>query len=103
MADERVFLIAWLKPKPGNEDEMAELLGGMCAPSRGEEGCIFYNLFKATDEAGAFHFIECWKSQAALDAHREEPHYKNFRAKLPDLLAEPVGVKFLEALDSTAG
>ena len=75
----------------------------MCAPSRAEEGCIFYNLFKATDEAGAFHFIEYWKSQAALDAHREEPHYKNFRAKLPDLLAEPVGVKILEALDSTMG
>ena len=52
---------------------------------------------------GAFHFIECWESQADLDAHREEPHYKNFREKLPDLLAEPVGVKFLEALDSTMG
>ena len=103
MADERVFLIAWLKPKPGREDEMAELLSGMCAPSRNEEGCIFYNLYRATDEAGAFHFIECWKSQAALDAHREEPHYKNFREKLPDLLAEPVGVKFLEAVDSTMG
>ena len=103
MADERVFLIAWLKPKPGREDEMAELLGGMCAPSRAEAGCIFYNLYRSTDEAGAFHFIECWKSQAALDAHREEPHYKNFREKLPDLLAEPVGVKFLEAVDSTMG
>ena len=82
---------------------MAELLGGMCAPSRNEAGCIFYDLYRATDEAGAFHFIECWKSQAALDAHREEPHYKNFREKLPDLLAEPVGVKFLEAVDSTTG
>ena len=89
MADERVFLIAWLKPKPGKEDEMAELLGGMCAPSRAEEGCIFYNLYRATDEAGAFHFIECWKSQAALDAHREEPHYKVFRRNCPTCSRSP--------------
>ena len=56
MADERVFLIAWLKPKPGREDEMAELLRGMCAPSRAEAGCIFYNLYRATDEAGGVPF-----------------------------------------------
>lgn len=103
MTDERVFLIAWLKPKPEKESELAELLQGMCAPSRAEAGCVFYSLFKSTDEGGAFHFIECWKTQAALDAHREEPHYKAFRAKLPDLLAEPVGAKFLNAVDSTIG
>ena len=103
MADERVFLIAWLKPKPGREDELAQLLEGMCAPSRAEEGCVFYNLFQSADEEGVFHFIECWKTQAALDAHREEEHYKEFRARLPDLIAEPVGVKFLNAIDSTVG
>lgn len=103
MADERVFLIAWLKPKPGKEDELAQLLGGMCAPSRAEEGCVFYNLFRSADAEGAFHFIECWRTQAALDAHREEAHYKEFRARLPELIAEPVGVKFLNAVDSTMG
>ncbi len=103
MTDARVFLIAWLKPRPGKESELAALLQGMCAPSRAEAGCAFYSLFKAADEGGAFHFIECWKTQAALDAHREEPHYRDFRAKLPDLLAEPVGVKVLEAVDSTLG
>ncbi len=103
MTDKRIFLIAWLKPKPDKEDALSELLQGMCMPSRAEEGCIFYNLFKSKDEGGVFHFIECWKTQAALDAHREEAHYKEFRAKLPDLIAEPVGVKFLDAVDATIG
>jgi len=100
MADARVFLVAWLKPKAGKEADLAELLRGMCAPSRAEAGCVFYNLFEAAGDGGPFHFIECWRDQPALDAHRGTPHYKAFREKVGDLLAEPPGVQLLRAVDA---
>ena len=75
------------------------LLRGMCAPSRAEEGCTFYNLFTPIDGSGSFHFIECWRDQAALDAHREMPHYKDFREKLGDLMDGPPKAHLLRTVD----
>lgn len=100
MADERVYLVAWLRSKPGKEAELEALLRGMCSPSRAEEGCVFYNLLRAAEGEKAFHFIECWKNQAALDEHRQTPHYKQFREKVQHLIAEPPGVRALQGMDT---
>ena len=75
----------------------------MCAPSRAEAGCVFYNLFTPIDGSGSFHFIECWTDQAALDAHREMPNYKDFRARLGDLMEGPPSAYRLEAVDFVRG
>ena len=99
MADDRVFIFATLKPQTGKEGAAEELLRGMCAPSRAEEGCIFYNLYTAQDGSGTFHFFECWREQAALDTHREMPHYKNFRENLGDLMDGPPKGQLLNSVD----
>lgn len=99
MADENAIIFATLKPKEGKETEMEELLRGMCAPSRAEAGCITYDLFRSTNN-GTFHFYEVWRTQADLEAHREEPHFKNFRARLPDVADGPPSPNFLERIDS---
>ncbi len=99
MADEQVFIFATLKPQTGKEGEAESLLRGMCAPSRAEAGCVFYNLYTPRDGGGSFHFFECWRDQAALDAHREMPHYKKFREKLGDLMEGPPKAHLLQAVD----
>ena len=103
MADDRVFIFATLKPQAGKESAAEELLRGMCEPSRAEAGCVFYNLFTARDGSGSFQFIECWNNQAALDAHREMPHYKNFREHLGNLMDGPPKGQLLEAVDFSRG
>ena len=101
MADDNTIIFVTLTPKSGKEADLETLLRGMCEPSRAEAGCITYNLYKKVD-GGAFHFFEIWKTQADLDAHREEPHYKNFREKLGDLVEGPPSPNFLERIDATS-
>jgi quinol monooxygenase YgiN len=100
MADDRVFIFVTLTPQAGKETGAEALLRGMCAPSRAEEGCILYNLYAPQDGSNAIHLFECWRDQTALDAHREMPHYKNFREQLGDLMEGPPQARLLNALDS---
>jgi len=99
MADENVIIYATLTPKPGREAELEKLLRGMCQPSRAEAGCVMYDLYRSTNH-GTFHFFEIWMTQADIEAHREEPHFRNFRASLGELTEGPPQPNFLERVDS---
>jgi quinol monooxygenase YgiN len=59
------------------------------APTLKERGCINYDLHDSPDQPGVLVFLENWESKADLDAHLASPHIDAFRAKAPDLLAEP--------------
>ncbi len=102
MPGDNTIIFVTLTPKSGKEADLEALLRGMCEPSRAEGGCVTYNLYKKADGGGAFHFFEIWKTQADLDAHRLEPHYKNFREKLGDLVDGPPSPNFLERVDATS-
>ncbi len=102
MSDGRIFIFASVTPKAGKEEALEALLRGMTAPSRAEAGCVFYNLDRPTEGDLSFHFFECWRDAAAVDAHREAPHYKDYRARLGDLIAGPIGVRLLQGVDVSA-
>ncbi|MBI3127543.1 MAG: antibiotic biosynthesis monooxygenase [Candidatus Tectomicrobia bacterium] len=98
----RVHLFVTLKPRPGREGGLDALLRGMCGPSRAEAGCLRYDLFAPAEGGGARHLIECWRDQAALDAHREELHYKDFRSRVGDLVEGAPAVLFLREVDAAS-
>lgn len=78
-----------MKAKPGKEEELRAALGGLVTPTRGEEGCVQYDLHEHTDEPGRFLFYENWTSRDALAKHAASAHIQAFRAKAPEMLAEP--------------
>jgi quinol monooxygenase YgiN len=100
MSEENVIIFVTLTPKPGKEADLENLLRGMCAPSRAEEGCIAYNLYKKAKGGSTLHLYERWRTVGALDAHRETPHYKDFRARIGDLVEGPPSPVFLQMVDS---
>ena len=102
MSDGNVIILANLTAKAGREAELEALLRGMCAPSRAEEGCITYNLYKRAEGGSSFRLFECWRSAAALDAHRQTPHSKNFRARVADLADGPFSPLFLKRVDAVS-
>ena len=102
MSNENVIILVTLTPRAGREAELEALLRGMCAPSRAEKGCITYNLYKRAEGGSSLHLFECWRSAAALDAHREMPHFKNFRARLADLAEGPPSPISLKRIDSVS-
>jgi quinol monooxygenase YgiN len=97
MIDKRVAIFASFVPKLNQEHLVEETLRGMLEPTRREPGCITYDLYRA--QSGSFHLFEAYRDQAAVEAHRVTAHYKAYRARMADLLAEPIGVAILNAVD----
>lgn len=101
MAD-KIYVFASFKPADGQESEVESVLRGMCAPTRNEPGNEIYDLHVKTagsEDGPSFHLFERYIDAAALDAHRETVHYKNYRATIMDLLGVPIHVVVMEGLD----
>ena len=92
MPDDTVTVVANVKAKSGAEDKLREVLVGLIAPTRGEPGCLNFDLHLAIDDASVFVFHENWTSKKHLDDHLASPHVKAFIDVADDLV---------EAWDST--
>lgn len=87
-----VTVVARIAAKPGMEDRVRAELQRLLAPTRGEEGCLNYDLHEATDRPGEFLFHENWSSEALLRNHLDSAHIAAWRAVAPELLARPIEI-----------
>lgn len=96
------LIVVRFTPKPGLHEPVEAVLRGMVAATRTEPGNRRYDLFKSADASGAtlFHLVEHYADQAAIAAHRETAHYKQYRIDIMPLLQEPPQVQLLQAVDS---
>jgi quinol monooxygenase YgiN len=97
MAEVRV--LAKFVARKGKEDELRALLQGMLIPTRGEPGCIAYDLYESTSK-GQFYFWETWKSQSALDQHIATPHFRHLQQESEKTLQEPFEVHLLTGISA---
>ena len=72
----RVTFIA----KEGHEAKMKELLTAMVAPSKIEDGCIFYDIFVYENNPRKFMAVESWRDNDALDGHKSTQHYAIYKS-----------------------
>ena len=72
----RVTFIA----KEGSEAKMKELLTAMVAPSKAEDGCVFYDIFQYEDNKRKFIAVESWRDEMALDGHKASAHYDVYKS-----------------------
>ncbi|MEK1940196.1 MAG: putative quinol monooxygenase, partial [Pseudomonas sp.] len=61
--------------------------------------CLDYALFQLQETPDVFYVRESWKGQAALDAHIALPHFQAFAKRMDDLLAEPLQLVRLDAIE----
>jgi quinol monooxygenase YgiN len=59
---------------------MKELLSAMVKPSKAEDGCIFYEIFQYEKNPRKFMAVETWRDEAALEGHKNSPHYKIYKS-----------------------
>lgn len=95
----KISIVATFVPKSGKEREVEAILRGMVSPTRGELGCIRYDLYRNEAERVSFVLFEIYKDQSALQFHRDSAHYKTYRANIADLLNEAIQVAVLHDLD----
>ena len=56
--------------------------------SRLEPGIVQFALVQQQDDPTKFVIIEAFKDEAAIEAHRQAPHYLRWRDAVPDMMAE---------------
>lgn len=62
--------------KPGMEEECKRIIRILQENSRKEPGCVHYVGHQSTEDARKFLFYEAYKDDAALQAHRAAPYFK---------------------------
>lgn len=99
------LVVARFYPRKDAESAVEAILRGMVTHTRREPGCQRYDFYRSATATGEriFCLIEAYADDAAIQAHRETEHYKQYRATIMDLLAQPIDVVRLEALDVREG
>ena len=64
--------------KPGTEEKCKEYIRILQENSRKEPGCLLYIGHQSTENSRKFLFYEQYKDQAAFDAHRNAPYFKQY-------------------------
>lgn len=81
-------IVARIKAKPGKEAELREVLTGLLAPTRAEEGCLGYDLHVDNEDPGLFLFYENWQTKPLWERHMGAPHLEAFKGRTDELVAD---------------
>ncbi|MEM8741723.1 MAG: putative quinol monooxygenase [Pseudomonadota bacterium] len=73
-------ILAQITAAPGKEDLVRAELETLVPITRGEQGCLQYDLHVDTDAPGFFVFYETWESRALWQAHMNAPHLAAYMA-----------------------
>ena len=71
---------ALINTKPDSAEIVKPAARAFMTATRTEEGCASYQFYEDFDAPGSYIVVEQWRDQAALDAHGQTVHYKQFLA-----------------------
>jgi quinol monooxygenase YgiN len=64
--------------EPGDREEIAEILRKLTEGSRKESGCVSYTAHFVEGEPATVVIYEQFANEAALDHHRNAPHFHQY-------------------------
>lgn len=80
--------ISLMKPKRGQEREVASMMDDLVAFYREQDGFVDGFKLMAADEMGDIGRVTVWKSEAAADATAQMEHVLSVRSRLNPLVEE---------------
>src|SRR5271169_5860348 len=77
------MLALWVKVrvKPERrEDFLKAIEVDAIGSERDEPGCLCFNVLQDGEDPNVYYFMEVYRDEAAIEAHRAAPHYAVWRA-----------------------
>ncbi|HTT78737.1 MAG TPA: putative quinol monooxygenase [Stellaceae bacterium] len=77
------MLAMWVKVrvKPAERERFLKAIEvDALGSERDEAGCLCFNVLQDRADPNVYYFMEVYRDEAALDAHRAAPHYAVWRA-----------------------
>ncbi|WP_257158857.1 putative quinol monooxygenase [Corynebacterium cystitidis] len=75
------------RPLPEHVEDFREKVADFTEASRAEEGCLFFDWFRNTDDPNEYILVEGFKDDAA-EPHVNSDHFKAAQELFPTLLTE---------------
>ena len=66
---------------------MESMLDDARGSNNDEPGCLRFDVLQDSENPNRIHLYEVYKDHAALDAHRQAPHYTKWRETVQDWFA----------------
>jgi quinol monooxygenase YgiN len=92
-----VLAVTWVA-KVGQEAEVAEVLAKLTTEARKEPGCAMFQVHRHRTEPRRFFIYEQYKDDAALETHRNTPHFLQYARKDLPKIADRVEGQLYEPL-----
>jgi len=80
-------LLVILRPREGQDIFLEAELRALIGPTRKEDGCLRYNLYRSTEGPAAYLLYEIWESRNHHTAHTKTDHFTRWNARKDSLLA----------------
>lgn len=80
-----VKIMATLLARPGKAGELEALLFGMAPHCRKEPGNLRWDVWRDQAKADRYVLDELYVDNAAVAAHRDTAHYKDYLSRIPEL------------------
>jgi quinol monooxygenase YgiN len=82
-----VTLVVNLRAREGQELLLEAELRALVGPTRREQGCLTYDVYRGTELPGAFLLYEVWASREHHHLHTQTPHFLRWNARKDAVLA----------------
>jgi len=85
-----VVLHVTIQVKPEYVEKYLEIVRHDAEHSEKDEpGCLRFDVIRDCDDLNRFYYYEVYRDEAALEAHRQTPHFKLYAEKSKPCLAAP--------------
>jgi autoinducer 2-degrading protein len=82
-------IVAYLTAKPGKEAEFKEQMTAQAKRClANESGCLQFDVVQDPKAPTRFVMLEVYKDDAAIKAHQDSQHFKDFRPVVSELVAD---------------
>jgi quinol monooxygenase YgiN len=78
------------------------LLAALVAPTRGEAGCLNYDLYQSIENAEIWFVYESWCSMQDLDSHMKSVHLRAFLTAAPTLVEGDIDLRRFTMISTPA-
>lgn len=83
-----IYVIATITAHPGKGDIVAGAAAACIEATLKEDGCLYYDLYRKTDNPDRLVFVEGWESRDHLQAHFGTAHIKALGAAIAGAVLE---------------
>lgn len=86
---------------PQYHEEALEFFSELGELSRAEDGVVEYHAAMDVDDRSTFRFVEVYADEAALEAHTNSEHFREFEERVPGLLDGEIRATVYDVSDAT--